>query len=142
MTLGRIGQLTLLVCIVMLPHGASALGTSSVDGNEMLKKCLSYVHMLDSNANPSAISEEDAVDGAYCVGYVNGMVDDRFYWQMNEGSTLDPLKHFCLPDGVSPNQTVRVFIKWLQDNPARLHEHASHLLIDALRDGFPCRKQQ
>ena len=144
---------TALTCVFLMPQGASALGFSAFDGNEMLKDCKAWVSLLDNPNfqdldNPDtlrAMARGDMVNGARCVGYVSGVIDDHFSCQLNEpssGAALDPTKHFCLPDGVSPNQAVRVIVKWLEDHPARLHEAAIVLALDALRDNFPCRQKK
>jgi len=141
---------TALTFVFLMPQGASALGFSAYDGNEMLKDCKAWVSLLDnpnfpdnmdSPDNLRAISHGEMVNGAHCVGYVQGVIDDHFSCQINESSAaaLDPTKHFCLPDGVTPDQTVRVIVKWLEDHPARLHEKAIGLVLNALRDNFPCR---
>jgi hypothetical protein len=131
---------TALAFIFLMPQGASALGSSAIDGNDMLKNCKAYVRMLDTPTNLQAVSHDDEVYGAHCVSYVAGVVDDHFSCQINDTSPFDPTKHFCLPDGVTPNQTVRVIVKWLEDHPARLHERAIGLVLNSLSDSFPCRQ--
>jgi Rap1a immunity proteins len=144
--------LTTALSFSLMPQGASALGFSAFDGTDMLKHCKAWVSLLDNSNfqdldNPDtlrAMARGDLVNGAHCVGYVQGVIDDHFSCQINETSSaaaLDPVKHFCLPDGVTPNQTVRVIVKWLEDHPARLHEKAIGLVLDALRDNFPCRQK-
>lgn len=46
---------------------------------------------------------------------------------------------FCPPEGVTPNQANAVVRKWLQDNPARLHERAYMLIPAALAEAWPCQ---
>jgi len=144
----KLHVLAIALAFFLMPQAASALGFSAIDGNVMLKNCKAWVSLLDNphfqgQDNPDnlrAISHGDMVDGASCVGYVMGVVDDHFSCQINEKSPVDPTKHFCLPDGVTPNQTVRVIVKWLEDHPARLHEKAIGLVLTALRENFPCRQ--
>lgn len=136
----------------LMPKSALAIGVSAYDGNQMLKECRAWVNSLDRGnledtndpGNLRAMARGDYVNGAHCVGYVQGVIDDHFNCQLNEVSStaaFDPAKHFCLPDGVSPNQAVRVVVKWLEDHPARLHEGAIDLVMSALKDGFPCKKR-
>lgn len=143
---------TALLLVLLLPLRASAIGFSSYNGNQMLKECNPWVSLMDNpkaqdTDNPDtlrAMARGDYVNGAHCLGYVQGVMDDHFSCQLNEPSSagaLDPTKHFCLPDGVTPNQAVRVIVKWLEDHPARLQENAAELAGNALRDNFPCPKK-
>jgi hypothetical protein len=144
---------TVSVFVLLIPHHVFALGYSALDGNELLKQCTAYTNLLDlrsarDTSDPEvlrAMAGGDFANGAHCLGYVTGVVDDYFNCQANEASTtaaLDPTKHFCLPDGVTPNQTVRVVVKWLEDHPGRLHERAVELVLGALKDNFPCHKNR
>jgi hypothetical protein len=144
---------TVSAFVLLLPHRTFAAGYSALDGNELLKECGAYTNLLNlPNAQDTndpdvlrAMARGDFVNGAHCLGYVTGVVDDHFNCQTNEASStaaVDPTKHFCLPDGVSPNQTVRVVMKWLEDHPARLHESAVELVLGALKENFPCSKNR
>jgi len=136
----------------LLPQSAFAIGFSAIDGNKLLKECKAYMNLLNlrdvqDKDDPDVLRAEargDYVNCTHCLGYVTGVVDDHFSCQINEPSStaaLDPKEHFCLPDGVNPNQTVRVIAKWLEDHPARLHEGAIELVLSALKDNFPCKPQ-
>ena len=129
------GAELMLVFLIVSP--AFAIGTSPTDGNELLKNCKEYTRIVD---NGGTASKTEYVESGYCLGYVTGVIDDHFMWQISEGSPLDSTKHFCLPDGVTPDQAVRVLVKWLDDHPARLHERAIDLILNAFRDSFSCRR--
>jgi len=135
---------------ILLPQSAFAIGSSSIDGNQLLKECKAYVNLLslrdvkdmDDPDVLRAMARGDYANGMHCLGYVTGVSDDHFNCQVNEPSStaaLDPKRHFCLPDGVTQNQTVRVIVRWLEDHPARLHERAIELVVTALKDSFPCK---
>lgn len=128
---------TALTFVFLMPQRTSAIGTAAIDGNEVLNRCKAYLRTIDS---AQAASQTDFVDGGFCVGYVTGVIDDHFTWQISEASPTDPTKHFCMPDGATTGQAVRVVVKWLEDHPARLHERAIDLVLSALRDNFPCRR--
>jgi hypothetical protein len=109
-----------------------------MNGNMLLKNCQAWVRLMD-NPNDAA-SGSDEIEGANCAGYVDGVVDDHVTLQLEDKMPFDSTKYFCIPDGVTPNQTVRVVVKWLTDHPARLHEKAIRLVLAALRDNFACRR--
>jgi hypothetical protein len=143
---------TVFAFVFLLPYPALAIGFSALDGNELLKECKAYTNLLnlpnvqDTN-DPDVLrarARGDFANGMHCLGYVTGVVDDHFKCQISEASTtaaLDRTKHFCLSDGVTPNQTVRVVVKWLEDHPARLHESAIELVLSALKENFPCHQK-
>lgn len=132
---GTVARTTFFSLILLTPCLVFGIGTAAIDGNEMLSKCKAYVRTIDDS---QAASQSDVVEGSYCVGYVTGVIDDHFMWQVSERSPIDSSKHFCLPDGVRAGQAARVVLKWLQDHPARLHERAILLILNSLRDNFPC----
>ncbi len=71
------------------------------------------------------------------MGYIQGLLDSYTVF-----STRDPsLEIYCMPkQGVSSAQARILIVKWLKENPKRLHEQARLLVFHALSDAFPCRK--
>ncbi len=111
-----------LSALFFLARPAQATGVSATDGNELLRKCNTNIRTIDTG---QVMTQSDYVDGAFCVGYVTGVIDDHFLWQINDQTPTDPSKHFCLPDGVVSGQAVRVVVKWLQSHPSRLQRSIS-----------------
>ena len=70
------------------------------------------------------------------MGYIQGLLDAYTVF-----STRDPsLNVFCMPEqGVSTAQARILIVKWLRENPKRLHEQARLLVFHALSAAFPCR---
>ena len=101
----------ILVAVVCLT-GAGAHAENSidfVDGNKLYEFC------------------QDPV-GNYCTGYVAGVAatSDRY------GYT------FCLPNGVKDNQLSDVVSMWLRDHPEKRHKAAGFLVVEAMKEKFPC----
>lgn len=46
---------------------------------------------------------------------------------------------YCPPAGVKLEQGKAVILKYLKDNPARLHESFVRLAVDAFKAAWPCR---
>lgn len=44
----------------------------------------------------------------------------------------------CAPAESTLTQYIRVFVKYAEDNPQRLHEPFTFVALDALRASFPC----
>ena len=45
---------------------------------------------------------------------------------------------YCIPSGVTSDQLVDIFIKYLNDHPESLHEKAQFLALSSLLKAFPC----
>jgi hypothetical protein len=144
---------TAFAFVLLLPRSALAADYSTFgDGNDLLKDCKAYtdLNLLDMRDMSDkdirrALARGNPVSGLQCLAYVMGVMDDRFNSRIDEmvsTGAFDPAKYFCFPHGVTPDQAVRVIVKWLGDHPARLHEDAVKLVVDALKENFPCQKNR
>jgi hypothetical protein len=106
------------------------------EGSDLLTKCSLAVRAFDGEK----LSSLDADEGTFCVGYILGSHDTDFMVQMlEEHEKITLMKHACPPSNASTAQMVRVVVKYLRDNPERLHMPASVLVTDAVRSSFPCK---
>jgi hypothetical protein len=106
------------------------------DGSNLLTRCSLAVRVFDGEK----LSSADAVDGSFCMGYISGIHDMDYAVQMlEENEKITLMKHACIPSNVSTAQVMRVVVKYLRDNPERLHMPASVLVTDAIRSSFPCK---
>lgn len=129
-----------------------AVGVSAHDGNQMLKACKAYLNMMslsDRPANDPGFRDVDYLElmnGTYCKGYLMGIVEEQFVWAAADPPAptgADPgVRHFCLPDALTPEQEVRVIVKWLEDHPEQLHEGALVVVHRALGEAFSCAQQR
>lgn len=70
-----------------------------------------------------------------CFGYfgaVQGLISIQF--DAKAGAALQ----VCAPAGVRLTQLIRVYVKYAEDHPGRLHEAPEGLVLDSLWDAFPC----
>ncbi len=108
------------------------------DGNELLVQCKAALKFVESQDHVSASEGEK---GMYCLGLVRGTIDTVSLWQESDTvfkNRVSPGRP-CLPSSeLQTSQGVRVVVKWLNDHPEKLHHDPSLLVINALRDGFPC----
>jgi hypothetical protein len=78
---------------------------------------------------------EQVRDSAYCVGYLNGMIE--VHTILAGAGRARP--QWCLPEaGISNAEAQKVIIKWADDHPERLHESARVEIMIALVTAFPC----
>ncbi len=128
------------ILLVMLTTGALAFGQGTSnwkgEGSSLLRFCSAYVQAADTGTIPSG----RAIDATFCIGFLTGIEDydvmlSRLETDRNGGKAL--IQHACIPENAATDEAVRVVVKWLRDNPDKLHYPASVLAIDALRKGFP-----
>lgn len=108
---------------ITMPFNANA-----TTGNDILAKC--QFILQDGGVE----SVEEALAGTHCAGYVGGLNDMLALWR-----DFDERVAYCTPrEGLETVQVIRVFAKWLKENPERLHETARLLFFASMRDSFPC----
>ena len=105
------------------------------DGNLLLEQCQAF---LDTPilATPNLAYENGLAAGA-CIGYMTSVRDNNL--RLNE--VLKVAKSdlgYCLPSPLEGEQLIRVIVKYLEDNPAKLHTIAAPLVKAAFREAFPC----
>jgi hypothetical protein len=68
----------------------------------------------------------------FCSGYVSGIADIM--------TRKAPLSGWlaCIPAGVSTSQLRDIFVRFLQDHPAKRHLSAASLAAKSLAEAFPC----
>lgn len=116
---------TALVAVLACLQPAPA----TADGNMLLQRCQTVLRTEERGGGPA--SNADAMASTFCFGYINGVLDFQ-------SSARKDVAYFCLPEGASRMQALRVVVKFLTDHPERLHEHEVNLVIFALREAFPC----
>jgi hypothetical protein len=72
----------------------------------------------------------------YCHGFINGVVEGI----LAEGESGLSEEHICLPENVTRGQIKEIVLKYLKDNPEKLHRPSFILIFNATRKVFPCSK--
>lgn len=123
------------------------------DGNGLLEFCGEVVNMLDSP--PPQIDAVREMKFGWCVGYLQATQDRILNWRITGSIQVMAYKQdgkpapshmwadedfvsTCIPDEASVGQLARVVVKWLRDHPEKLHELKSFLVMEALKEAFPC----
>ena len=113
---------TMLVAVALSSLLAAKAAANYFDGNELLAWCENWHREMDP--------DDDLLLGGYCGGFA-GVVDTL----VNKPHT------FCVPQGpggVSSAQLVEVVKLYLRDHPDNRHLAASLLVMQALKEKFPC----
>jgi hypothetical protein len=89
----------------------------------------------------SEITREESRNIVYCVAYVEGVVQGvEVEIAYSTGTTGNkPRSPFCLPDTVEDGQIVKIILKYIRNHPEEAHKSTVSLMIEALREAFPCR---
>lgn len=77
--------------------------------------------------NLNQATQSDLLNGAYCVGYLNGYL-----------SNLHPAAAVCT-GGVTTGSLVRAYVGFMQKNPDMLDQDRKVGLAMALNDAYRCR---
>lgn len=67
------------------------------------------------------------VDQGICLGYVMAIADNYSRTQI------------CLPKNVTAGQVQEIVLKYFNTYPERLHFSADSLVLDSLKNTFPCK---
>lgn len=81
----------------------------------------------DGATNTSA---DVLADYTGCVAYLRGMHDA--IWDL---ASAPP---YCAPGSVTVDEEMKVMLKYLRDNPAKLHLEIPALYRSAMKQAFPC----
>ena len=107
-------------------------GTQSADaiaelsrGSALYRVCQAEVRLMDL-PDLSKATQSDLLNGAYCVGYVNGFL-----------SNLHPAAAVCT-GGVTAGTLVRAYVEFMERNPAMMDQDRKTGLEMALTDTYHC----
>lgn len=92
-------------------------------GNKFLNNCGPVSQLADQKL------PNNTLIAGICFGYINGINDYMAY-------LIDA--EYCLPEGVSRQQGMDIFIKFLRNNPEIRNRPTPELLVLAYRAAFPC----
>ena len=117
----------LLLALMVMPVPAQA------DGNNLLKACTAGLKVINKEKN---LSSKELVDAAYCAGLIQGIMDVNRINKMSGGSIL-----FCLPeDMITKAEATQTVVNYLGAHPEKRKLHESILVIEALKEAFPCKQ--
>jgi hypothetical protein len=123
-------QLHTITLAAILAVGVTPItvGGQPVTGNDLLERCDIWDNFTDMSS---------AFESGMCQGELFGV------W--NTASILNHLPSvqarlltFCSPEEVTLLRIRRIVVNYLQAHPERLQESSSILILDALREAFPC----
>ena len=74
-------------------------------------------------------------DRLACAAYISGVADmNALYVGIYKQRAF-----FCFPDvGIVRDQQIRIFMRWTDEYPGRLHETKRSAVVSAFVEAFPC----
>jgi len=69
-----------------------------------------------------------------CYGFITGA---RLLGKLYEDK-LSEARLFCIPYGMQNEQVARIYVKYREQHPEKLHLNAFSLLIECFKNAFPC----
>lgn len=131
----KLTRLIILMCISVGVFGhAYSADISKRDGNSLINAC--QVTQKIGNHELEA-SYEHLMSSGWCLGTIETARD--IIGGLSEGRFLPIKLGACMPEkGITNEQTIRIVLHYLEDNPQKLHLPASILSTFALSEAFPC----
>jgi hypothetical protein len=107
-------------------------------GNEMLRHCNMVEQVLSGQTLSSSLlhTVDDAYKQGMCVGGVAGIMF------LANAATKTTAHAICIPSTVSTAQSLTVVVRFLRNHPEKLNDAFASLVLDALREAWPCTKRQ
>jgi hypothetical protein len=118
---------TLSLCAAPCSYAGSETGA------QFLESCGAAERLSDGK---EAKSNEELISAIFCTGYISGFLDSLSV--ITTVTRANPV--ICLPSsGITNDQAIRIFLKFLRSNPEVLHESGRTSLAVSLRSAFPCK---
>ena len=115
-------RLTALLVGAAIAVATVNAGASFQNGNWLLSRLQEY-------GRPESVKR--TLSEAFLEGQASGYIQGAF--DMGAGA------FFCPPNSVNVRQILDMVRQFLESNPARRHEPADVLVIDAMKTAFPCK---
>lgn len=119
----------LIAMLAALPVSAEPVDTST----DYFPQQMSARKLLDACAS-SAMTSAGRERRRYCAGFVSGV--EEAVRHLQEQHQLQ--SSVCLPEGVSAKALANTFIRYAANRQAELDRPAAAIVLEALREGYPC----
>ena len=92
---------------------------------------------LCADTDPKAAARNSvlALNNGFCLGYFQGVLITNYMFNaLKRGDAF-----FCAPIEVTPGQARKVFLKYINEHPEKLHEEPTSTVQESLIAVFPCK---
>lgn len=103
-------------------------GCAYADSNKLMDQCVEAENFMDRKS----VGRSNSLEIGYCFGFLQGV--------RNMLQIFDKEMKVCWPkNGIENGQAVRIVLKYMRENPNKLHEDQLLTVILAFREAYPCR---
>jgi hypothetical protein len=112
------------------PQGTYVATVFGPGGGELVEQCRNVVKMQRKET-------ADAGAAGQCLSFVAEVIDGGQF-AASGNRQLFPI---CFPPDVDGFQLSKIVVKYGDDHPEKLNNGATYIVMNALRDAFPCSKK-
>jgi Rap1a immunity proteins len=125
------------LAIVMLITSVGNVNAAGYTGNNLKEMMLEHEKIREgrSGGNPYLAGLYEGYIFGFTHGAVSVFIDNTIMWN---NCDID----FCIPGSATKEQTIDIVSKFLKDHPEQLHENAVDLIMEAMKQAFPCKKRK
>ena len=131
-------RLLMVAAIFMIMTAIPAMAVKRT-GNDLLVDCANLI----KTESIESVNKEKLLGIGYCIGLIDGLVTFNYVYEAvleREGNST--MVQMCLPQRISTRQSAEIIVKYLQDNPNRLHQSGQALAAQALVTAYPCNQEK
>ena len=138
-------KILIIIFTFSLYPSISSAKVSTKSSAKMHQFCKLWIQKSDGKT----LSRLDTTKGLACSWYFRGMFDSSVFVQvMNNiksgqrasSMTQARLNGMCAPKNISTGQLIKIFVKYLDDNPQHLNRSASINSAAALKKYYRCKR--
>jgi hypothetical protein len=119
----------LLIVGSVTPIQAQSKTMDTTDG--LASACRLYVEVASQSVAPT--NTDKFTQAGFCIGYMAGFA---------HAMSLEKTPEFCLPDTINLSETVKLFLKYVDEHPQDLLLSAKVTVPRALQQAYPCKPKQ
>ena len=112
---------------------AAVLWGGSIQAGEKIYSGLDFDNWCQ-NLKRERKTDEQMWTSMFCLGYLRGFTEAHDIFNIEKEN-----EYFCAEGVENMMQFMRVFHKWANDNPQKLHFPIARTLGEALASAFPCK---
>ena len=120
--------LTAMFLILLMQPGIAQTQEDTTSGSFYLRACNEMLKFDNGG-------EYVPFPVGLCTGFVLGSNGVYQIWEYVDGGAI------CIPKGASAGQLARVFVKYLDAHPEKLHNPAAILYYKAMLAAYPCASE-
>jgi hypothetical protein len=138
-------KILLVILVLIFQSNTSKAKTSTKSSIKMYEYCKHAIKKFNGEALDRVKSAKNLV----CQWYFKGMFDSSVFVEVmnniKSGKNTTEVKQarlngMCAPKNISTEQWIRVFVKYLDDNPQKLNRSAAINSAAALKKYYRCKR--